>query len=65
MLKNALGLESLRKRRFPLDAREQFEVAHRRDECVLVLGRKGPIDPIEEPGKRDADVLRVLARDDA
>ena len=60
------GLIAQRRREFgvPLHAREQLDVAHRRDERALVFGREGAIDPFEQIRERDADVLPRVADDD-
>jgi hypothetical protein len=49
----------------PADAREELDVAHRRNECAVVFGRKGAIDPIVESVERDADVLPRVTGNDA
>jgi hypothetical protein len=63
-IENGAFIDGFGQRRFPLDARQQLDVAHRRDERSLVLRWKGPVDPIEEAGKRDAHVLPRIADDD-
>ena len=49
----------------PPDAREQLDVAHRRNERAVVFGRKRSIDPIVKSPERDADVLPCIAGNDA
>ncbi len=51
--------------RMPLNARQQLDVPHRRDECVLVLRRKRAIDPVRQVRKRNPDVLPRIADNDA
>ncbi len=50
--------------RGPLRAREQLDVANRREERALVLGRKRAVGPVDEAAQRDADVLPGIAEYD-
>ena len=49
----------------PCNAREQLDIAHRRDERALILGRKGAVDPIEQVREGNTNVLPAFADHDA
>jgi hypothetical protein len=64
-VKHAAVVNAFWERRIPADANEQLQVAQGSDECVLVLGWKGPVDPLEQPRERDGELLSAVADGDA
>lgn len=63
-IENCLCIQRRRECRLPRNAYQQFDVAQRSDERELVVGRKGPVDPICDTVERNADVLARRSGDD-
>lgn len=60
-VENAAVVERLGKWRVPTDPSQELQVADGCDDGMLVIGRKSAVDPIEEPGERNANVLPGIA----